>query len=285
MKWGEGEVEADRARGHVRPSGCGEEDVLGLEVSVRELDRVEVGERLEAVERHARDLRKREEAACQSGANTGSAGQQIIEPAGLQIYCRSVGRPMFEWRSVTCVQSLASRAPLRLALHAPQRMVQRGTELVEDEAAVPLRRESANQSPDRKVKRSVFLHLEQDFSLDLCFAAVLLDSTDHLDGDVTLLQFIPHLDDSAEGALAQLLDHPVAVAIKPVVHSHDVVPFCPLLLLRSHAFRRRAGRIFGGTLGLSQAALEDALLPGDSHASPVGCRTGPLCPRSEVLLL
>jgi len=77
---GEGEAEADHARGHVRPSGRGEEDILGLEVGVRELDRIEVGERLEAVERHARNLREREEAACQSGANTGSAG--------LQIYCR-----------------------------------------------------------------------------------------------------------------------------------------------------------------------------------------------------
>ena len=145
-------------------------------------------------------------------------------------------------------------------------MVQRGAELAEDEAAVPLRREAADQPPDRKVQRSVFLHLEQDFSLDLRLAAVLLDSTDHLYGDVTLLLFIPHLDDAAEGALAQLLDHPVAVTIKPVAHSHDVVPLRPLLLQRSCAFRRRAGRIVGGVLGLSQAALfEAALLPGDWH--------------------
>ena len=50
--------------GHVRAAGRREEDVLGLEVGVRQLDRVEVGERREAVECDARDLSKREEATC-----------------------------------------------------------------------------------------------------------------------------------------------------------------------------------------------------------------------------
>ena len=213
--------DARRARADVGPAGRREEHVLGLEVGMRELDRVQVGERPEAVEGHARDRSEREEAAC--------------------------------------VQRLASRAPLRLALHAPQRMVQRGAELAEDEAAVPLGREAANQPPDRQVERRVLLHREQDLGLDLRLAAVLLDGTDDLDGDVSALLLIPHLDGAAECALAQLLDHPVALAIKPVVHPHDVVPFRPLLLQRPRALRRRAGRILGGAL------LKGTLLPGEWH--------------------
>ena len=215
------DCDARRARADVGSAGRREEHVLGLEVGMRELDRVQVGERPEAVEGHARDRSEREEAAC--------------------------------------VQRLASRAPLRLALHAPQRMVQRGAELAEDEAAVPLGREAANQPPDRQVERRVLLHREQDLGLDLRLAAVLLDGTDDLDGDVSALLLIPHLDDAAEGALAQLLDHPVALAIKPVVHPHDVVPFRPLPLQRPRALRRRAGRILGGAL------LKSALLPGEWH--------------------
>ena len=175
---------------------------------MRELDRVQVGERPEAVEGHARDRSEREEAAC--------------------------------------VQRLASRAPLRLALHAPQRMVQRGAELAEDEAAVPLGREAANQPPDRQVERRVLLHREQDLGLDLRLAAVLLDGSDDLDGDGALLGGVPHLDDAAEGALAELRDDAVPATVELVADAQHVVPLRALLpLLR---VSRRRGRARAGPL-------------------------------------
>mmetsp|Transcript_55721 Transcript_55721/g.121331 ORF Transcript_55721/g.121331 Transcript_55721/m.121331 type:complete len:257 (+) Transcript_55721:932-1702(+) len=173
-----------------------EEDVFELQVGVRQLQPVQVLDRLEAVGCDARDLVQPEEAA---------------------------------WPAVSV--ALATR--LDLATHALDDFVERGPHPLEHEAAVAVLDKGAQQTRNREAlaRRQRLLDRGEDLALDLRLARVLFHCPYHLDCDHSLFHPVPHFDHAAEGALTQRATHLVP-AIKNVAMAEHIMSLSSLFFFR-----------------------------------------------------
>mmetsp|Transcript_8943 Transcript_8943/g.18636 ORF Transcript_8943/g.18636 Transcript_8943/m.18636 type:complete len:366 (-) Transcript_8943:16-1113(-) len=197
---GAAEVDEDdvepRRRGAPVRRRLDQQDVLGLEVRVRQPDLVKVGKCNEAVVRNRGDLAEAEV----------RARLPVRHPVAAQA--------------------------LDVAPYVAQTMVQRRPHRLEHKAEVPAMIEAAQQLRDGEVGRGEgLLHRQDDLRLDVRRVRVLLDGAHHLDRHSTPCLCVQHLDHSAKRALPKLALHAVPMAVELVADLKHVVPLPPLLVL------------------------------------------------------